>query len=109
MGQATEKGGRLKFLLYWSGPLTESQSQWHPFEQEMYGLLELKRAAVKHLGRIPMVLHTHMTEIWRTLMQKEDKFFLPKNTRSCILQSRLFLAIRVGPAHQRWIWPMVKV
>ena len=65
VGQPTEKGGKLRFLLYWSGPLTESQSQWHPFEQELYGLLRLKREAVKHLGRIPMVLHTDHGTITR--------------------------------------------
>ena len=65
IGQAKEKGGRLRMLLYYSGPLTAAQSQWHPFEQELYGLLNLKRDYVKHFGRIAIVMHTDHGTITR--------------------------------------------
>ena len=65
LGQARQRAERLHFLMYWSGALTASQSQWHPFQQELYGLLMLKREAVKHFGRIPMVLHTDHGTITR--------------------------------------------
>ena len=58
MGQAREAGGKLFFLLYWSGALTAAQSQWHPQEQELYGILNLAREIVKHFGRIPKIYHT---------------------------------------------------
>ena len=56
LGQAEKPGGKLRVLMYWSAPLSPAQSQWHPFEQEFWGLLGLKRAIVKHFGRIPLVL-----------------------------------------------------
>ena len=52
-------------LLYYSGPFTAAQSQWHPFEQELYGLLNLKRDYVKHFGRIAIVMHTDHGTITR--------------------------------------------
>ena len=58
LGQAVVAGGKLLILMYWSCPLTASQSQWHPFEQEFFGLLHLKRNIVKHFGRIPVIFHT---------------------------------------------------
>ena len=64
-GQAREKGGKLRFLLYWSGPLTAAQSQWHPFEQELYGLLMLGREIIKHFGRIAKIFHTDHGTITR--------------------------------------------
>ena len=57
-GQCVEDGGELRVLLYWSAPLSASQAQWHPFEQEFYGLLGLKRGIVEYLGRIPIVMFT---------------------------------------------------
>ena len=65
LGQAEEPGGKLRILMYWNGPLSPAQSQWHPFEQEFYGLLQCKRAAVKHFGRIPMVIHTDHANLTR--------------------------------------------
>eukprot|EP00969_Alexandrium_andersonii_P018652 814590-Alexandrium_andersonii.AAC.1 len=44
--------------MYWSAPLSEAQSQWHPFEQEFWGLLQLRREIAKHFGRIPPVMYT---------------------------------------------------
>ena len=58
MGQADQDGGKLQVLMYWSAPLSPAQSQWHPFEQEFWGLLQMKREIVKHFGRIPIVMHT---------------------------------------------------
>ena len=54
LGQANEDG-ILMVLMYFSAPLSVGQSMWHPFEQELYGLLHTKRAAVKSFGRIPYV------------------------------------------------------
>ena len=58
MGQCEKNNGRLRILMYWSGPLSLAQSQWHPFEQEFWGCLQLKREIVKHFGRIPIIMHT---------------------------------------------------
>ena len=38
---------------------------WHPFEQEFWGLLNTRRDAVKHFGRIPAVIHTDHANISR--------------------------------------------
>ena len=65
LGQAESPGGRLKVLMYWSAPLSAAQSQWNPFEQEFYGLLQLKRAIVKHFGRMPTVIHTDHAKLTR--------------------------------------------
>ena len=32
VGRAAEPGGKLRILMYWNGPLSPAQSQWHPFE-----------------------------------------------------------------------------
>ena len=65
MGQAHPVTGKLMVLLYWSAPLSPSQSNWHPFEQEFYGLLMLRRETVKHHGRIPVIIHTDHATITR--------------------------------------------
>ena len=39
LGQASTPGGKLHILMYWSAPLSVAQSQWHPFEQDFWGLL----------------------------------------------------------------------
>ena len=65
LGQAAEPGGRLRILMYWNGPLSPVQSLWHPFEQEFYGLLQLKRQIVKHVGRIPLIIHTDHANLTR--------------------------------------------
>ena len=36
---------------------------WHPFEQEMWGLLNCKREKNKQLGRIPQIIHTDLSLI----------------------------------------------
>ena len=33
LGQCAANNGKLIVLMYWSAPLSLSQSQWHPFEQ----------------------------------------------------------------------------
>ena len=38
-GQCDKNNGKLNILMYWSSPLSPAQSQWHPFEQEFWGLL----------------------------------------------------------------------
>ena len=58
MGQCQEKNGALLVLMYWSAPLSVGQSQWHPFEQEFWGLWMFRRETVKHFGRVPCVIHT---------------------------------------------------
>ena len=58
MGQCSDKNGKLRILMYWSAPLSVSQSQWHPFEQEFWGLLTFRRETVKHFGRVPVIIHT---------------------------------------------------
>ena len=47
LGQCAMDNGKLKILMVVSGFLSPSQSNWHPFEQEFYGLLLLKREIVK--------------------------------------------------------------
>ena len=51
--------------MYWSGPLSVAQSMWHPFEQELYGLLHTRRQVVKYFGRIPVILLTDHATITR--------------------------------------------
>ena len=58
MGQCKVQDGKLHVLLYWSAPLSPAQSQWHPSEQEFWGLLNMRREVVKHFGRIPAIIHT---------------------------------------------------
>ena len=57
-GQASAENGKLLILMYWNAPLSPGQSQWHPQEQECWGIVQLKREAIKHFGRIPAVFHT---------------------------------------------------
>jgi len=79
LGQCEKNDGKLRILLYWSAMLAPVQSQWHPFEQEFWGLLQFKREAIKHLGRIPLVLHTDHGTITRVeylpLQRVEAKHF----------------------------------
>ena len=58
LGQCSENNGALLVLMYWSAPLSVGQSQWHPFEQEFWGLWTFRRETVKHFGRIPVIIHT---------------------------------------------------
>ena len=63
MGQCLVAGGKLRILLYWNACLSPSQSQWHPFEQELWGLVQMKREIVKHFGRIPIIMHLSLIHI----------------------------------------------
>jgi len=65
MGQCAEPGGKLKVLGYFSAHLSPSQQQWHPFEQEFFGLLCTRRNMIKHFGRIPTLIHTDHANIAR--------------------------------------------
>ena len=65
LGQAESPGGKLKVLMYWNSPLSPAQSQWHPFEQDFYGLLQLKRQIVKQFGCIPLIIHTDHANLTR--------------------------------------------
>ena len=65
MGQCEYDGGPLRILLLWSAPLSPSQSQYHPFEQELLGCLQLNRQIVIHFGRIPKIFHTDHATIVR--------------------------------------------
>ena len=46
-GQCLVMDGKLMILLYWSAPLSPSQSNYKPFEQEFLGLLHLRRDTIK--------------------------------------------------------------
>ena len=83
LGQAEHPGGKLRILMYWNGPLSPAQSQWHPFEQEFYGLLRLRRQSVEHFGRIPAVLNIDHATIVLSLPGK-----------------------RLDPKHYRWFGPL---
>ena len=65
MGQCDENNGKLVVLMYWNATLSPAQSQWHPKEQEFWGLVNLKREVHKHFGRCPMILHTDHANIAR--------------------------------------------
>ena len=86
-GQCEEGKGNLKVLLYFSAHLSECQQNWHPFEQELWGLLCARRDSVKHLCRIPVILHTDHANITRL--------------------DALPLA-RVEPKHFRWITELLQ-
>ena len=64
-GQCDKDNGKLKVLLYVSAHLAEHQRHWHPYEQELWGLLHTKREKNKQLGRIPCVHHTDHANIAR--------------------------------------------
>ena len=64
-GQCVREGGKLKVLAYFSAHLSSCQQRWHSFEQEFFGLLCSRRDMVKHLGRIPSVIHTDHANIAR--------------------------------------------
>ena len=65
LGQCECDGRKLKILMYWSCPLSPSQSQWPPFEQEFWGLMCLKREIIKQFGRTPINMHTDHANITR--------------------------------------------
>ena len=64
-GQCSKDNGKLLILLYYSAHLSASQQNWPPFEQEFWGLLCTRRDSIKHLGRIPVIIHTDHANIAR--------------------------------------------
>ena len=52
-------------FVYYSAHLSSCQQRWHPFEQEFWGLLSTRRDMIKHLGRIPAIIHTDHANIAR--------------------------------------------
>ena len=65
VGQCIEKEGKMRILMYFSAHLSACQQNWHPFEQEFWGLLCTRREMVKHLGRIPALMHTDHANVAR--------------------------------------------
>ena len=51
--------------MYGSGYLSPSQSQQPPFDQEFYGLLQIKRKIHEGFGRIPCTIRTDHATITR--------------------------------------------
>ena len=80
-GQCAVNNGQLLALLYVTAHLQEHQQHWHSYEQELWGLLHLKRETNKQLGRIPTVNHTDHANLARL-----DKMDLH----------------RIDPKHYRW-------
>ena len=74
-------------LLYVSAHLADHQMQWHSYEQELWGLLNVKREKNKQQGRIPCANHTDHANLAR-------------------LES-LDLA-RIDPKHFRWYAEIVE-
>ena len=79
-GQCDEGNGKLKVLLYTTAHLAEHQKHWHSSEQELWGLLNVKRDKSKQLGRIPHVAHTDHANLAR-LDTIELARFEPKHFR----------------------------
>ena len=65
MGQCNKRNGRSVVSLCFPAHLSPSQQNWHPFEQEFWGLLNSRRDSIKHLGRIPAIIHTDHANIAR--------------------------------------------
>ena len=65
VGQCSEANGALQPLLYVTTHLAPHQMHWHPSEQEMWGLLNVKREEVKQPGRIPDITHTDHANLAR--------------------------------------------
>ena len=55
----------MKVLAYYSAHLSPCQQRYYPFEQEFWGLLCIRRDMIKHLGRIPAIIHTGHANIAR--------------------------------------------
>ena len=65
VGQCTEGNGKLLPSLYVTAHLADHQQHWHPCEQELWGLLHVKREKNKQLGRIPDITHTDHANVAR--------------------------------------------
>ena len=70
-----------------SAHLADHQQHWHPYEQELWGLLTVVRERVKQLGRIPSVNHTDHANLARL-----DALEL----------------VRIDPKHYRWYAEVVQ-
>lgn len=64
-GQCDANNGKILVLLYVSAHLADHQMHWHSYEQELWGLLTVKREKNKQLGRIPCVNHTDHANLAR--------------------------------------------
>ena len=64
-GQCDKDNGKLLPLLYFTAHLASHQMHWHSFEQELWGLLNVKREKNKQLGRIPCINHTDHANLAR--------------------------------------------
>lgn len=64
-GQCDTDTGKVRVVLYFSAHLSACQQNWHPFEQDISGLLCARRDCMKHLVRIPAILHTSHANITR--------------------------------------------
>jgi hypothetical protein len=65
VGQCAENNGKLLVLCYFTAHLADHQQHWHPFEQELWGLLHVTREKNKQLGRIPTITHTDHANLAR--------------------------------------------
>ena len=89
--------------MYWSAPLSPAQSQWHPFEQEFFGLLHMKREVVKHFGRIPVVIHTdhgNLTRLEHLPLVRIEAKHVRWHAELCQGGSRLLYRAGSGAAHK---------
>ena len=86
-GQCSEVNGELRVLAYFSSHLHVCQQHRHPFEQDFWELLIIRRDAIKHLGRIPAVIQTDHANIARLEALPLD---------------------RVGSKHYRWLSELLK-
>ncbi len=64
-GQCDKDNGKLLALLYTTAHLQDHQMHWHSYEQELWGLLNIKREKNKQLGRIPNINHTDHANLAR--------------------------------------------
>eukprot|EP00969_Alexandrium_andersonii_P209280 9243000-Alexandrium_andersonii.AAC.1 len=63
VGQRDKNEGALRILMYRSSPLSEAQSQWHPFEQEFWATVEGRDREA--FGRIPPITYADHGAITR--------------------------------------------
>ena len=81
------ENGKLLPLLYSTAHLPPHQTHWHSSEQELWGLLHVKRDKHKQTGRIPNVNHTDHANLAR--MDTMDLH-------------------RIEPKHYRWYQEVVE-
>ena len=48
MGQCSVDNGKLAVLMYWNALLSPAEGDWGPFEEELWGALQLRREEVKN-------------------------------------------------------------